>query len=75
MVKLKICDRFVSSNGIEIEETGGRKELSVDKESGNPVFGTQSSGRYSYVHDNVKITVTWKADENGFQPKVEFTTL
>ena len=55
---------YETGNGIRAEEQGQQKQLS-DKES-----GTSASGSYSYTADDgTPISLTYTADENGFQPQ------
>ena len=70
------CFRYKTSNGIEVEEKGSQKE--IVGENGEKVFGTVSSGKYSYIVDDgsgqrKKVTVTWTADENGFRPVITYS--
>lgn len=48
-----------------MEASGYQKEIGADPEGS----GTVAKGSYSYTApDGRKISVTWVADENGFQP-------
>ena len=47
-----------------MEESGAQKQITRDE------AGTVSRGSYSYKQpDGTTVTVTWTADENGFQAK------
>merc|ERR1711955_54028 len=54
-----------TENGIVISESGVQKQFGDKPEDA----GTVSQGKYSYPEDSVTYTVTWVADENGFQAK------
>lgn len=66
---------FLTSNGIEVEETGNQKE--IEGVDGEKTSGTASSGSYSYfITDGNKVKkmkVVWTADERGFRPLVTIT--
>jgi len=51
---------FETEDKIKVEETGSQKLIGEES-------GTVASGSYSFEHDGVTYTVTWVADENGFQ--------
>ncbi|XP_065566121.1 cuticle protein CP14.6-like [Artemia franciscana] len=54
------------SNGVKASETGRQISLPDDEP------GTAVSGSYSFVGDDGKTyTVSYVADENGFQPKAD----
>ena len=56
--------RFEAENGIKVEEAGSLKQITEED------AGTVSRGSYSYVEaDGTVISVTWTADEKGFQAK------
>merc|ERR1712035_272845 len=54
-----------TENGIVVSESGVQKQFGDKPEDA----GTVSQGKYSYPEDSVTYTVTWVADENGFQAK------
>merc|ERR1712071_644375 len=54
---------FEAENGISVSESGGQKQIGEKPEES----GTVSQGTYSYPEDSVAYTITWVADENGFQ--------
>lgn len=56
---------YETEDGIKVEASGYQKQLGAEPENS----GTVAKGSYSYTApDGVKISVTWVADENGFQP-------
>merc|ERR1712136_279913 len=56
---------YETENGIVVSESGVQKQFGDKPEDA----GTVSQGKYSYPEDSVTYTVTWVADENGFQAK------
>merc|ERR1712071_609520 len=50
-------------NGIIVSESGVQKQIGDKPEES----GTVSQGKYSFPEGSVTYTVTWVADENGFQ--------
>merc|ERR1712126_107251 len=56
---------YEAENGISVSESGVQKQFGDKPEDA----GTVSQGKYSYPEDSVTYTVTWVADENGFQAK------
>merc|ERR1712191_9286 len=54
---------YGTENGISVGESGVQKQIGDKPEEA----GTVSQGKYSYPEDNVTYTITWVADENGFQ--------
>merc|ERR1712240_327719 len=56
---------YETENGISVSESGKQKQFGDKPEDA----GTVSQGKYSYPEDSVTYTVTWVADENGFQAK------
>merc|ERR1712071_686972 len=54
---------YETENGISVSESGVQKQIGVKPEEA----GTVSQGKYSYPEDSVTYTITWVADENGFQ--------
>merc|ERR1711954_313902 len=54
---------YETENGISVSESGVQKQIGDKPEEA----GTVSQGKYSYPEDSVTYTVTWVADENGFQ--------
>merc|ERR1712071_647507 len=54
---------YEAENGISVSESGVQKQIGDKPEE----FGTVSQGTYSYPEDSVTYTITWVADENGFQ--------
>ena len=52
--------RFETEDKIKVEESGSQKQIGDES-------GTVAQGSYSFEHDGVTYTVTWVADENGFQ--------
>jgi len=58
---------YETGNGIVAEESGYQKDVTDD--AGQPSQGTAAQGSYSYTSpEGIVITVTYTADENGFQP-------
>lgn len=58
---------YETSNQIKANEAGQLKEIGTEK-------GIAAQGAFSYVSpDGTPISVTYVADENGFQPQVCFT--
>jgi Insect cuticle protein len=56
-------NRFESADGIKRDETITNKQITPE------ASGVVARGSYSYTGDDGKVyTVTWVADENGFQP-------
>ena len=51
---------FEAENGISVSESGVQKQIGEES-------GTVSQGRFSYPEDSKTYTITWVADENGFQ--------
>ncbi|XP_065579913.1 cuticle protein CP14.6-like [Artemia franciscana] len=52
-----------TSNGIRMEQTGSQIQVGEDQ-------GAAAQGSYSYTGpDGQVITLTYRADENGFQPQ------
>lgn len=65
---------FDTSNGIRVEESGVQKRFRHE-DSSEEQFGTVSKGRYSFTFpDDTIMTVNWVADENGYQPKITYST-
>merc|ERR1712035_77827 len=54
---------YEAENGISVSESGKQKQFGDKPEDA----GTVSQGKYSSPEDSVTYTVTWVADENGFQ--------
>jgi len=54
---------YETENGISVSESGVQKQIGDKPEEA----GTVSQGKYSYPEDSVTYTITWVADENGFQ--------
>merc|ERR1711911_329773 len=50
-------------NGISVSESGVQKQIGDKPEEA----GTVSKGQFSYPEGAVTYTITWVADENGFQ--------
>merc|ERR1719432_491602 len=50
---------------IVVSESGVQKQIGAKPEES----GTVSQGSYSFPEDSQRYTVTWVADENGFQAK------
>ena len=56
---------YESADGIVRSETGSQKEVAPDAK------GSTSQGTISWKAPNGKtVTITFTADENGYQPKV-----
>ena len=51
---------YETSDGTKADVSGESKQIGEE-------VGTVMSGSYSYVWEGVTYTVTWTADENGFQ--------
>lgn len=61
----KIFYSFETEDGIKVDASGSQKQVGHEPEN----VGTVAKGSYSYTTpDGTNITVTWIADENGFQP-------
>merc|ERR1711955_196000 len=56
---------YEAENGISVSESGVQKQIGDKPEES----GTVSQGKFSYPEDGVTYTITWVADENGFQAK------
>merc|ERR1712035_64777 len=56
---------YESENGIIVSESGVRKQIGDKPEEA----GIVSQGKFSYPEEGVTYTITWVADENGFQAK------
>merc|ERR1712071_12827 len=54
---------YEAENGISVSESGVQKQIGATPEES----GTVSQGTYSYPEEGVTYTITWVADENGFQ--------
>merc|ERR1712071_19634 len=54
---------YEGENGIIVSESGVQKQIGDKPEES----GTVSQGKYSFPEGSVTYTVTWVADENGFQ--------
>merc|ERR1712137_1072116 len=54
---------YETENGIVVSESGVQKQIRAKPEES----GTVSQGSYSFPEDSQRYTVTWVADENGFQ--------
>merc|ERR1712071_577491 len=54
---------YEAENGISVSESGVQNQIGDKPEES----GTVSQGTYSYPEDSVTYTITWVADENGFQ--------
>jgi len=58
---------YETGNGIVADESGFQKQVTDDE--GQPSQGTAAQGSFSYTSpEGQQITVTYTADENGFQP-------
>lgn len=53
-------DSFEAENGIKVEESGEQKLIGDEA-------GTVSKGSFSYPDEGQTVSVSWVADENGFQ--------
>merc|ERR1712011_57665 len=56
---------YEAENGISVSESGVQKQIGDKPEEA----GTVSQGKFSYPEEGVTYTITWVADENGFQAK------
>merc|ERR1712071_82910 len=54
---------YEGENGIIVSESGVQKQIGDKPEES----GTVSQGKFSYPEAGVTYTITWVADENGFQ--------
>merc|ERR1712071_134871 len=54
---------YETENGISVSESGVQKQIGAKADEA----GTVSQGKYSYLEEGKTYTVTWVADENGFQ--------
>merc|ERR1712071_563873 len=54
---------YETENGISVSESGVHKQIGAKADEA----GTVSQGKYSYPEEGKTYTVTWVADENGFQ--------
>merc|ERR1712137_833912 len=54
---------YETENGISVSESGVQKQIGDKPEEA----GTVSPGKFSYPEGAVTYTVSWVADENGFQ--------
>merc|ERR1712137_490327 len=54
---------YETENGISVSESGVQKQIGDNPEEA----GTVSQGKFSYPEGSVTYTVSWVADENGFQ--------
>merc|ERR1712071_603927 len=54
---------YEAENGISVSESRVQKQIGATPEES----GTVSQGKYSYPEEGVTYTITWVADENGFQ--------
>merc|ERR1712191_893 len=54
---------YETENGISVSESGVQKQIGAKADEA----GTVSQGKYSYPEEGKTYTVTWVADENGFQ--------
>merc|ERR1711946_76279 len=54
---------YETENGISVSESGVQKQIGDKPEEA----GTVSQGKFSYPEGAVTYTITWVADENGFQ--------
>merc|ERR1712191_2727 len=54
---------YEGENGIVVSESGVQKQIGAKADEA----GTVSQGKYSYPEAGVTYTITWVADENGFQ--------
>merc|ERR1712071_254311 len=54
---------YETENCISVSESGVQKQIGDKPEEA----GTVSQGKNSYPEDSVTYTITWVADENGFQ--------
>merc|ERR1712071_325514 len=54
---------YKTENGLSVSESGVQKQIGDKPEEA----GTVSQVKYSYPEDSVTYTITWVADENGFQ--------
>ena len=65
MMSIDGGNRFESEDGVKVAESGSQKQIGEKPEEA----GTVAKGSYSYTSpEGTVITVTWVADENGFQP-------
>lgn len=74
MVVFDLCTkkfRSKTSNGISAQEQGQLKQNTAPKSADDPAAFITVQGSYSYTgEDGQTYTVTYIADENGFQPQV-----
>merc|ERR1719228_773739 len=54
---------YETENGISVSESGVQKQIGDKPEEA----GTVSKGQFSYPEGSVTYTITWVAEENGFQ--------
>merc|ERR1712136_243612 len=54
---------YEAENGIPVSESGKQKQFGDKPEEA----GIISQGKFSYPEEGVTYTITWVADENGFQ--------
>lgn len=59
---LSISPSYELSDGVTVVEQGQQKSVNKDQQ------GEAVKGQYSWEVDGQKFTVTYIADENGFQP-------
>merc|ERR1712063_152668 len=60
---VKQSQNHETENGISVSESGVQKQIGDKPEEA----GTVSQGKFSYPEGAVTYTITWVADENGFQ--------
>ena len=61
--RISVFISYEAENGISVSESGKQKQFGDKPEEA----GIISQGKFSYPEEGVTYTITWVADENGFQ--------
>lgn len=62
VIMFSISPSFELSDGVSVAEQGQQKSVNKDQQ------GEAVKGQYSWIEDGKKYTISYVADENGFQP-------